>query len=307
MIPAAVRKSAHAFASASPVAESVARNDSGVSALVVVPLYRELLAATETIALTQCCRVLKHHGIAFVAPDALGAARALDVAAREGAVPRVERFDASYFRSSGTYNALLLSKDFYRRFEAYEYILIHQLDAFVFSDELERFCALGYDYIGAPWLHDASRGRIVGNGGFSLRKVSSALRVLELAGCYAPARLALAWRRHGVLRKRVSDWLGRTGHLDRIMQSDDFLPLFLAHVMHVNEDGFWGQNCDKLPFFTTAPYRDALAFAFELEPQVALERNGGVLPFGCHGWPNIDPAFWQPRIEASGYDWRRAA
>ena len=278
-----------------------------VSAAVVVPLYREALDLSESIALTQCCRVLGRHGIVFVAPEALDASPAMALAAREGAAARVERFPAPYFRSSGTYNALMLAKDFYRRFTDFEYILVHQLDAFVFTDALERFCALGYDYIGAPWLHDPSRGRVVGNGGFSLRKVASALRVLDLPEAYVPRRLVLAWRRHGLLRKRVSDWLGRTGHLDRIMQSDDFLPLFLAHLMHVNEDGFWGQNCDKLPFFTTAPYREALAFAFETGPELAFERNGGALPFGCHGWPHIEPEFWRPRIESSGYEWRRAA
>ncbi|HEX2829933.1 MAG TPA: DUF5672 family protein [Burkholderiales bacterium] len=278
-----------------------------VSALVVVPLYRESLDPAETIALTQCCRLLSRHAVAFVAPDGLDVARAKAIAEREGAAACVERFAAPYFRSSGTYNALLLSENFYRRFEAHEYILIHQLDAFAFADELDRFCALGYDYIGAPWLHDPSRGRIVGNGGFSLRKVESALRVLQLPQSRVPQRLALAWRRHGLLRKRSSDWLGRTGRLDRIMQSDDFLPLALTHLMHVNEDGFWGQNCDKLPFFTTAPYREALAFSFETDPALAYERNGRALPFGCHGFPYIAPEFWRPHIEACGYAWKQAA
>lgn len=278
-----------------------------MSALVVVPLYREALDPAETIALTQCCRVLKRNAIAFAAPDTLDVSRATAIASREGAESRVERFEAAYFRSSGTYNALLLSGAFYRRFETCEYILIHQLDAFAFSDELERFCALGYDYIGAPWLHDPKRGRIVGNGGFSLRKVASALRVLGLPESRVPQRLALAWRRHGLLRKRASDWLGRTGRLDRIMQSDDFLSLALTHLMHVNEDGFWGQNCDKLPFYTTAPYRDALAFSFETDPELAYERNGRALPFGCHGFPHIAPQFWRPHIEACGYAWKQAA
>lgn len=44
----------------------------------------------------------------------------------------------------------MLEADFYRRFGKYKYMLIYQLDAFVFSDKLLDFCEMGYDYIGAP-------------------------------------------------------------------------------------------------------------------------------------------------------------
>jgi hypothetical protein len=278
-----------------------------LSAAVVVPLYRSALDETESIALAQCCAVLRLHDLVFVAPEGLDVAPALRIARDSGAIARVERFSPAWFRSTATYNALLLARSFYERFASYDYILVHQLDAFVFSDELDRFCALGYDYVGAPWSHDESRGRIVGNGGFSLRKVSAAVRVLDLPESRVPQGIALAWRRHGLLRRPIAEWLQRTHRLDRIMQSQEFLSLAATHLMHVNEDGFWGQNCDKLPFFTTAPYRDALAFSFETEPEIALQRNGGALPFGCHGWPHYAPEFWRPRIGAFGHDWKRAA
>ena len=35
-------------------------------------------------------------------------------------------------------------------FLEYQYMLIYQLDAFVFEDKLDYFCELGYDYIGIP-------------------------------------------------------------------------------------------------------------------------------------------------------------
>ena len=50
-------------------------------------------------------------------------------------------------------------------------------------DALDEWCAAGYDFIGAPWLICADTPHItaekVGNGGFSLRRVSSFLRVLR--------------------------------------------------------------------------------------------------------------------------------
>ena len=269
---------------------------------VVIPLYRAGLDRTETIALTQCCRVLGRHGIVFAAPEDLDVRAACEIAAESGVAPRIERFAAAWFRSTGTYNALLLSKAFYERFSAYEHILIHQLDAFVFSDALERFCALGYDYIGAPWSHRPGAGRCVGNGGFSLRRVATALRVLALPASHVPGRLALEWRRYAPLRSTVTAFFERRRRLDRLMQSDAYMPLALAHLMYVNEDGYWGQNCDKLPFFTTAPYQSAVAFSFETDPHAALANNAGELPFGCHAWP-LAPDFWRPHINAHGYDW----
>jgi len=97
----------------------------------------------------------------------------------------------------------MLSLEFYKRFLNYKFILIYQLDAFVFNDELAFWCNKDYDYIGAPWSDISSRSifkelrsklplrykyyyirklsninKFVGNGGFSLRKVVSRLLLL---------------------------------------------------------------------------------------------------------------------------------
>ncbi len=43
----------------------------------------------------------------------------------------------------------MMDNTFYKQFLNYEYILIYQLDAFVFKDELN-YCSQGIDYVGAP-------------------------------------------------------------------------------------------------------------------------------------------------------------
>jgi hypothetical protein len=63
----------------------------------------------------------------------------------------VESFPKRYFENIEGYNELLLSASFYERFLDTKYILIYQLDAFVFKDELQEWCDKGYDYI-APWI-----------------------------------------------------------------------------------------------------------------------------------------------------------
>lgn len=79
----------------------------------------------------------------------------------------------------------MLSVNFYRSFKEYEFMLIYQLDSYVFRDELLDWCEKDYDYIGAPvhnFILDNFSQRIdiaTLNGGFSLRKINSALRVLS--------------------------------------------------------------------------------------------------------------------------------
>lgn len=76
-----------------------------------------------------------------------------------------------------------MSPQFYEKFLSFYYILIYQLDAFVFYDALEFFCSLGYDYIGASvayssWYGYKEKNPRVGNGGFSLRKVKACYQLL---------------------------------------------------------------------------------------------------------------------------------
>ncbi|WP_407429656.1 DUF5672 family protein [Arcticibacter sp.] len=113
----------------------------------------------------------------------------------------VERFDPVFFASISGYNKLMLNVDFYRRFSSDKFILIYQTDCFVFKDELEQWCDKNYDYVGAPWPFDTGiwighhypwlarkyyrtigKNRVpnVGNGGLSLRKVSSFIKNLSL-------------------------------------------------------------------------------------------------------------------------------
>jgi hypothetical protein len=89
----------------------------------------------------------------------------------------------------------VISPAFYEPFaKDYEYLLIYQLDAFLLSNRVIEFCDLGYDYYGAPWIKGFSQLRFlfnrwpirlgtrrfhVGNGGLSLRKISSTLDLLK--------------------------------------------------------------------------------------------------------------------------------
>ncbi len=141
---------------------------------VVVPVYKEQLTELEYISLRQVEDILGSYEMIFAMPESLSFAR--------DCKHKREYFDKKYFVSIESYNKLLLNEVFYTRFKDFKYMLLYQLDAFVFEDRLLHFSNLGYDYIGAPWLygleyHDAVWH--VGNGGLSLRNIVGCMVLLE--------------------------------------------------------------------------------------------------------------------------------
>jgi hypothetical protein len=220
--------------------------------------------------------VLRRYPIIFVAPESLNIEEYAKLFIGDNNIC-FEFFEDRYFADIQGYNQLLTSSCFYARFLDYRFILIYQLDAFVFRDELEQWCGLNYDYIGAPWedvkpswgyysklLHDVPLihrfltivkllkcpPRNVGNGGFSLRKTMSHYRISS------------------ILNRKTG-----TGRL--------------------HEDIFWSFVVPAhIPWYTIPKPDVALRFAFEVRPRESFMKNNCKLPFGCHAWARYDKEFW---------------
>lgn len=221
---------------------------------VVIPFYRESISELEKISLKQAISMFSYENIVFVIPNSL-----TEVFAQTKY--RSVHFSDKFFCSVSAYNKLMLSKEFYQKFIDYEYILIYQLDAFVFSNQLHRFCQYEYDYIGAPWLYGMfyyknpeNCVKYVGNGGLSLRKVDSFLHILE-----------------GYTEETIGD----------------------------NEDLFFSFATER--GLKVAPKEIALQFAFESEVEKCYKLNHRQLPFGCHAWEKYNLQFWKDKIEGLGY------
>ncbi|SEI90805.1 hypothetical protein SAMN05216327_104506 [Dyadobacter sp. SG02] len=240
---------------------------------VVIPVYQASMTDAEQMSLRQCMKVLGNYPVIVVKPEALD----LSAFLQEYPSLTFQSFDNSFFTGVDAYNRLMVSIDFYKTFTAYEYILIYQLDAFVFRDGLKEWCAKGYDYIGAPSLHQPefdklpaeaaqdfanalSTHRVVLNGGLSLRKIPSFLRYLKIYNIFYPT------------------WKG-------------------------NEDMLFCQEATRLKpmkiFMNLPEWREALDFAFEKSPAASYELTQHRLPFACHAWERYDPAFWAPFITVS--------
>jgi hypothetical protein len=176
-------------------------------------------------------------------------------------------------------------------------MLIYQLDAFVFKNDLDYWCNKKYDYIGAPWLREfpyidfikAIKSKIqhkthtrfnilkdglpsplqfenrVGNGGFSLRRVS---KFHEL--CLS-------------MHDRIEAYLNRIEH-------------------QYNEDAFWSIEVNRKKRMLNIPsLKMGLKFSTEHFPKRALQLNNNELPFGCHAWDK-QLSFWRPIFKQYGYD-----
>jgi hypothetical protein len=200
----------------------------------------------------------------------------------------------------------MLTSQFYKYFIDYDYILIYQLDAFVFSDELHHWCNQGYDYIGSPWYldfdgSDRSIGlhAVGGNGGFSLRKVRSFIKTLSTFTVINKPQVIIRQYSHlGILGRtlRIPFIIGKTFGL----RNNSF---YLRKTFSSNEDKFYAFFASKInPDFKVAPVEESIKFSFECQPQRLYSLNGNKLPFGCHAWQKHNIDFWKPFIECFGYD-----
>ena len=266
-------------------------HDSLKTVAVVVPLYRSELDSDEQVSHRQLVHFLGKFDKYLVSPHSLEFSLAGF---------GVKRFQDEFFHSTATYSALLLSREFYQAFADYKYILIYQLDCLVFSDQLLEWCARDIDYVGAPWFAadgtDFVQEAAVGNGGFSLRKVASFLKVIdsppfarEIDKYRDALCAAMPWYEQLLniprkVRRRASLSLAKRR---------DILPVPPGE--RLNEDCFWSFKAgDYLPEFRIASIAEALRFSFEKAPRRCFERNGGQLPFGCHAWNKYDRQFWEP-------------
>ena len=232
--------------------------------MIVVPVYKEQINDYEMISLRQLRRVLGHYPICFVAPNSL----ILDYDGLEAGIRR-EVWNPEYFTSMEAYSRLLMSREFYDRFSNYEYIFIYQLDGFVFSDKLREFCQIGYDYIGSPIPRSLWPGmpQCVGNGGVSLRRVQSMLKLLS---------------RHDVIQMPKE-----LGNRRYCMAEDAILSYWLAS--------------DKV--YRIPSTKVAADFALDQDIQHRFSKlSDKNLPFACHGWQRATFPVWKKFIEAQGYD-----
>lgn len=258
---------------------------------VIIPIYKKEPDDSETQSISQCLRMLSKKQIIFCAPFGLDTSWYENFC--KGLIAfQVERFKDHYFQSVNSYNNLLLSVHFYKRFRSYQYIFIYQPDAFVFRDELDYWCNLAYDNVGAPWFvgfDEPEEPHVFlgsGNGGCCLRKVASCIKVLT------------SFR----YIEKPFDLLRKDRSVKNFIQNLTFKNNFYYQFNNYkfNEDYFFSDVVPgKFKWFKNCPPEKALEFSFEVAPSYLFKLNNDRLPMCCHGWKKYEYEFWKPFIEAA--------
>lgn len=259
--------------------------------VIVTPIYRSSLSAEESLSLDTLRKHLGSYPRCLIAPESLPLSNFPDF--------RVQRFASRFFRDVRSYNHLVLTRGFYERFRDFDFMLIYQLDALVFRDELLQWCDAQYDFIGAPVFDPTDVTTAIGlNGGFSLRSPRACLRVLQ-GGASSRVR-ETADGMPFMERNRATRLLKRlllTLHLRGLA---NVIPLLVLRSGY-HEDMFWSRFAPLFdPEFRVAPVSDAKKFAFEAHASRLYEENSRQLPFGCHAWKRWDPVFWEWILKENG-------
>ncbi len=264
---------------------------------VVIPIYKSLPDHFESCSFVQCLKVLTKHPICIITHDKLDVSYYINVLNKYGVNFTIKTFHEKYFESVAGYNELLLSFEFYNSFSDNEYILIYQLDAWVFRDELDYWCNKGYDYIGAPWFENYGSFEegnalwAVGNGGFSLRRIPCFLNLFnerylftikELIKTHRPSSCSIKF-----LKRLFKALVQRFGNRNNVR--------YFIKKWSLNEDGFWAHFFQHSNMALKIPgCIEAASFSFDQSPQYLFELKDNKLPFGCHAWYRYQYSnFWK--------------
>jgi hypothetical protein len=267
---------------------------------VVVSVHSAAPSYYELVSFQQCFKILAKHAVYVIAPHGL------DLSAYKNLVPdfKVKFVDKKWQASKLNYNKFKLSQYFYKLFNNYEYLLTYELDAFIFSDELDYWCGKGYDYIGAPWFeeYDAVKGNIlrVGNSGFSLRRVQALQQGIRSIYYVDPTRY-VSIRNSKFLKKSKKFIFSNLNIIASIRSlfSKENSSIQKATILY--EDRVIANGMLRLKNFNIAPVDEAIKFSFEVNPDILYKMNDNTLPMGCHAWWLSDLEFWKPFIENYGY------
>lgn len=270
---------------------------------IVISVWKENVSENEILSISQCLKILKSYQIIFVAPIYLCLDAYKNLCNQYGVDFKVERFEDCFFQNISFYNRLMLNVNFYKKFNNYEYILLYQPDAWIFEDDLQKWLDKGYDYIGAPWFEGWSNPDSnaillpeAGNGGFSLRKVSSIIKILSFPHTMKYVR---NWKDilDDFKKKRlISNILNIPNFIyKRYGFSNSVYSFFKSTPIH--EDRVFAKYVPKFNrHFKVAPPSEAMYFSFEVNPSRLYEMTNKTLPLGCHAWEKYDPEFWSEFI-----------
>jgi len=271
------------------------------SITIVIPVYQELPVHFELISMRQGLKILSKHPFSLVFPEGLNVRAYEELFQFFSVEYTLQPFEPLFFKSNESYDRLMLSADFYERFIYNDYVLIYQLDSFVFQDDLEKWCGKGFDFIGAPFVFKKN-GKLhfngVGNGGFSLRNPKSLTEYLRADSLRMSAGgFWKLYSAHGLVLRILQIpkiFIRLLGYRNQ--------KAYFFNQVDVNEDYVFGFISQHSNHKLNVPSVDvAMQFAYDECPADLFKCNQNKLPFGCHGWYKTEEnlTFWKQFIKVN--------
>lgn len=255
--------------------------------IIIIPVYKPL-EKNDIIVIKQAVAMTPGMKKVFIMPDSFTIDKSFAVFSNFS----IERFENHFFVGKLGYNRLMLCLDFYKRFSNYKYMLIHQTDAYLFKPDLQYWCNKNYDYIGAPWLRP-----------HKIKKAKIYLQAVDIFPWIFSSRLRNKVRHYnnvgngGLSLRRIDTFI-------KILESDEARPILNLYLekqlskraLYI-EDVFWSIEGPQLyEKFTKPVWREACRFSLENHPSFAYDIMNKQLPFGCHAPLVHDPVFWRDHI-----------
>lgn len=271
---------------------------------IVIPIFKTELDQFEVISVNRCINILSDYKIHFIGPEGL------KLEFYKTNFPQVSEyrlFNPKYFKSIFGYNMLMLSPHFYNTFINFEFMLVYQTDCYVFEDKLLEWAKKDYDFIGGIWFEnyrgnpdEGNKIWFPGNGGLSLRKITSLYNLLI-------SKKSLGYKK----LKDEKRYLKESGKFN-FFKWNLRLPLrllgyknnfnYLSKTYKENEDVFFMEASVKYQKLRYPRVEEAISFSWDRHPEYLYKKNNE-LPFACHAWyRNEEPYetnrdFWLKNID----------
>lgn len=255
---------------------------------IIIPIYKFNLSEAELVSIYRAKLIYSKRDIYFLLPNKFKNFKFDFISEINENIIYV----ADYYLSGIIgYNRLLFDINFYKKFINFSYILICQIDVFVFKDDLDFWMSKNYSNIGAPILdlkfHDIKYKK-GNNGGFCLRSVNCCISILskkKIQFC----TLGALWKCENTVIMKIYRVI--YNGLIFNYRKKPFLPV-------LNEDIFWSAivpsmySCFKIPTLN-----ESIKFAFDSNPRYFFYLNNNQIPSAIHAWGKYDIEFVQRLID----------
>lgn len=273
-------------------------NKKDIHPVVCIPIYKSDLSKYELISIKSHIFKLKSHDIYILLPKSKtqNIISTLNKNNIYKSFYKIHQVEDYCLNGIINYNNLLLNIEFYEFYKSYSHILIAQMDAYTFSDQLIKWCNSDWDYIGAPiyyWnKYSDPYYFCCGDGGFNLRSITKTIEVIQKNPIiYKFDDFKIESKKYSIEGKIVlflkflATKLLRKDRIQRPFINSKLEKLFIKFYIFINEDVTYGKFLPKyFPYFKVANFDDSIKFSIASKVTESLQILDFQLPFGAHAW-----------------------